>query len=82
MGVIIYRNSISEFYAFERTCTNYPNDTSAVVAEDNGVVAVCPKCGSTYIFTADGAIVSKGPARLPLKQYQTYLNDHRLFISN
>lgn len=83
MGILIYRNSFSEYYAFERTCTYYPNDTSAVVAEKGDVIAVCPTCGSTFLITADGALVNKGPARLPLKQYRTYLDrSNRLFISN
>lgn len=83
MGILIYRNSLSEYYAFERTCTYYPNDTSAVVAEKGDVIAVCPKCGSTFLITAGGALVNKGPARLPLKQYRTYLDrSNRLYISN
>jgi nitrite reductase/ring-hydroxylating ferredoxin subunit len=83
MGILLYRSSLSEYHAFERTCTYYPNDTSAVVAKDGGVIAVCPKCGSTFILTADGALVNKGPARLPLVQYRTYLDPMgRLYISN
>lgn len=83
MGILLYRNSLSEYYAYERTCTYYPNDTSAVVAEKGGVIAVCPRCGSTFIITADGALVNKGPARLPLIKYRTYLDrSGRLYISN
>jgi Rieske Fe-S protein len=63
-------------------CTYYPNDTSAIEAKDEGVIASCPKCGSTFIFTADGALVNKGPAKMPLKQYQTTLQGARLYISN
>jgi Rieske Fe-S protein len=83
MGILIYHHSLSEYYAFERTCTNYPNDTSAVVTEKGGLIAECPKCGSTFLITDGGALVNKGPARLPLKQYRTYLDrSNRLFISN
>ncbi len=83
LGIIIFRNGYDEYYAFERTCTNFPNDTSAVVAEKGDVIAKCPKCGSTFIFTANGALVSTGPARFPLKQYRTYLDpSKRLYISN
>lgn len=84
MGIILYRSGFSEYHAFERTCTYFPNDTSAVVAEKGDVIAVCPKCGSTYIFTSDGALVNKGPAKFPLKQYRTNLDPYsnRLYISN
>ncbi len=82
MGIIIFRNGIDEYYAFDRLCTYYPNDTSAIVAKDGGVIATCLHCGSTFIFTADGTLVNKGPAKLPLKQYQTTLQGTRLFISN
>lgn len=84
MGILIYRNSLAEYYAFEATCTNYPNDTSIVVADKGGVIAVCPKCGSTFIITSDGALVNKGPAQLPLKQYRTNLDpaSNRLYITN
>lgn len=83
MGILIYRESLYEYYAYETTCTYFPNDTSAVVAEKNGTIAVCPKCGSTFIITADGALVNKGPASMPLKQYRTsYDQSGRLFIYN
>lgn len=83
MGILIFRNAYSDYYAFERTCTNYPNDTSAVVVGKGEIVARCPKCGSEFILTADGALVSKGPAKFPLKQYRTFLDpSRRLFISN
>lgn len=82
MGIILYRASLTEYYAFERTCTYYPNDTSAVVAEKGSVIAVCPKCGSSFTLTSDGALVFEGPAKLPLKQYQTNLINSRLYIYN
>ncbi|HEX3007745.1 MAG TPA: hypothetical protein VHO90_09040 [Bacteroidales bacterium] len=83
MGIIIYRHSLSEYYAFERTCSYYPNDTSAVEVNNGEIIVSCPKCGSKFVLTPDGALVNQGPAKLPLVQYRTYLSgSNRLFISN
>lgn len=81
-GLIVYRKSQYEFLAFERLCTNYPNDTSAVVLDKGMQTATCPKCKSTFLLPGDGYINNDGPARLPLRQYQCYYSNNRLTIVN
>jgi hypothetical protein len=83
MGIILYRKDIYEYVAYERTCTYYPNDTSAVDIDSTGVFAVCKHCGSKFILLLNGD-VNQSPARLPLKQYNTYFDEYskRLYISN
>lgn len=83
MGVIVYRNGPYEFFAFDRTCTYYPKDTSAVEIESGGNIYKCPKCGSEYVVSGGDAIVLQGAAKYPLRRYQTHIeNSHVLYITN
>jgi Rieske Fe-S protein len=81
-GIIIYRVSNEEFKAYDRHCTYEPNNSCGLVSVDatniTGVDGDC--CGSTFILT-DGS-VTKGPASLPLKQYQTSFDGSVLRIFN
>jgi Rieske Fe-S protein len=74
-GIIIYRGGQNEFNAYERLCTNFPNDTCAVTIENGSILGTCPCCKSQFEL-------NKGPANLPLKQYQTSVEGGRLYITN
>lgn len=80
-GIIIYRVSNEEFKAYDRHCTYDSDNNCAQVSVDaSNITAVDDCCGSTFILT-DGA-VTKGPASLPLKQYQTSFDGSVLRIFN
>ena len=80
-GIIIYRVSQEEFKAYDRHCTFEPDNSCGLVSVDNtNITGVDDCCGSTFILT-DGA-VTKGPATLPLKQYQTSFDGAVLKIFN
>jgi nitrite reductase/ring-hydroxylating ferredoxin subunit len=80
-GIIIYRESQEQYYAFERLCTNYPNDTCAITIDVSNVTATCPRCKSN--FSLQNGSVLTGPATNPLTQYQATLNNSgRLDITN
>jgi len=66
-GVIIFRNSIEEFTAYDATCPQHIETKTAVILDDNGSggQATCPKCSTIYYFYSYGS-ASKG---YPLKQY-------------
>jgi hypothetical protein len=81
-GLIIYQKQQGVYVAFERLCTNYPNDTSAVVLDKSTQIATCPKCKSSFLLPADGDKSNEGPARLPLRQYQCISSGNRLTIVN
>lgn len=70
-GVIIYRASLEEFIAFERTCTYDPEKICSKLYIDPGsqILAIDTCCGSTFLLL-DG-IPTKGPATIPLLQYRT-----------
>ena len=80
-GIIVYRSDLYEYKAYERLCTNYPNDTCTVKLDTDGLTAVCPCCGSEFSMPGDGAVI-KSPARWPLKEYQTTYLGGRLYIDN
>jgi len=79
-GIIIFRESVDQFYAFERLCTYYPKDTCAISIDNSKVTATCPCCKSSFSLY-DGTVL-KQPARYPLKQYNSSIVGNRLYISN
>jgi len=80
-GIIIYRISNEEFKAFDRHCTFEPENNCGLVSIDaSNITGIDDCCGSTFLLT-DGA-VTKGPATLPLKQYQTSFDGAVLRIYN
>jgi len=80
-GIIIYRVSNDEFRAYDRHCTYDSGNSCALVSVDNtNITGIDECCGSTFILT-DGT-VTKGPASLSLKQYQTSFDGAVLRIYN
>jgi Rieske Fe-S protein len=81
-GILVYRKSLTDFAAFDRTCTYNPANANEVVKVDpsNNVIAVDANCGSKFVMT-DGS-VSQGPATLPLKYYNTTFDGQVLHIFN
>ena len=83
-GIIIYRKSIDEYLAFDRTCTYDPNhEWGKVVLDENMSSAMDTVCGSEFSFMLDGAAVG-GPAAFPLQQYNVLYDESNnlLYISN
>jgi len=84
-GVIVYRISVDEFVAFERTCPHDPDaccseGCSRLVVEDDGIIIKDGCCESTYLIL-DGSNIT-GPSVKPLKQYFTSYNGKTLHIYN
>ncbi|RLD55318.1 MAG: hypothetical protein DRI97_09730 [Bacteroidetes bacterium] len=81
-GIVLYRASDLEFYAYDRTCTLWPEHTAAVV-EDSTFFGVfeCPECKSTYLLM-NGAEPNSGPATYPLVEYHTSIRGDVLHIFN
>jgi Rieske Fe-S protein len=81
-GIVLYRESDLEFYAYDRTCTLWPEHTAAVV-EDTAFFGVfrCPECESTYLLM-NGAEPNSGPARYPLVEYNAVIAGYMLHIYN
>jgi len=81
-GIVLYREDDLVFYAYDLTCTEYPEHDEAVVEDEDFVgVFECPECGSTYVLV-NGAYPNSGPAQFPLEEYRTSIQGNLLIISN
>jgi len=79
-GVVVYCEVPGSYYAFDATCTNEVSNTCLV--KNEGVLGTCSCCGSQFVFLS-GAYPSKGPAEMPLKQYNvSQLNSTTLRVYN
>ena len=80
-GIIVYRETLEEFKAYERTCPHDPFEPdSRIEVEPSAITAICPVCGTKYILL-DGTRF-EGPGKRPLKQYRTSYNGSILHIFN
>lgn len=80
-GVLVY-HSVDGYFAYDLSCPNETQASVRVEMDENGINAVCPKCGSTYnVFEGYGSLV-EGPATRGLKQYQTALSGTKLYVTN
>ncbi|MBN2698094.1 MAG: Rieske 2Fe-2S domain-containing protein [Bacteroidales bacterium] len=81
-GIVLFRDDMDNFYAYDRTCTLWPEHNAAVVSDTvfEGVF-VCPECHSKYLLSNDGQVIS-GPANYPLVRYRTSVSYDVLHIYN
>jgi len=81
-GIVLYREADLSFYAYDMTCTEYPEHDRAVVRDTvfDGVFK-CPKCDSRYVII-NGAYPDSGPAEFPLVEYRTGIQGNLLLITN
>lgn len=78
-GIIVYCELPGSWYAFDATCTHEISTTCKV--ENEGILGTCSCCGSQYVFV--GGTPSKGPAALPLKQYNVaVINSSKIRVYN
>ena len=80
-GVIVYRNSLDEFTAYDATCPRHiDTNPTATVLDDNGSAgtATCPECNTVYYFF-NYAYPSKG---YPLRRYSLTRSGNMLYINN
>jgi nitrite reductase/ring-hydroxylating ferredoxin subunit len=80
-GIVIYRMTEDQFFAYDRCCPYDPENIHArVIIESTGITVVDTVCGSRFLLT-DG-YPFKGPSRSPLLQYRTSFDGERLSIFN
>jgi Rieske Fe-S protein len=79
-GIIVYCELPGSYYAFDATCTH--EVSRGCIVKNEGVLAECPCCESQFILIS-GAYPSRGPAEMPLKQYNvSVVNDFTLRVYN
>jgi len=80
-GIVLYRNSIDEFYAYDRACPYKPTTgCEHIDVEDNGITVIDSCCGSRFLLM-DGSVVN-GPATISLTHYKTYFNGTTVQVTN
>lgn len=81
-GIIVYRDGLYDFFAYERACP-YDPECGRVHVDESGYRLVDTCCGSEFSLTMDGAVL-KGPSDKPLRKYITYYNENtnQLIITN
>ncbi|MFC2101601.1 hypothetical protein ACFLS7_01250 [Bacteroidota bacterium] len=80
-GILIYRLTMDEFLAYERTCPWDPFEEGARIdVDESGTTSMCPVCGSKYIVL-DGSPF-EGPSTYLLKPYHTNYDGNLLFVYN
>ena len=83
-GIIIFRVSEDEFYAYDRTCPyDYAvNGKSIQVNITDLIYAVCPECGTKYALPNFGTPLSGFVGTYPLKNYKTYFDGLNIHVWN
>ncbi|PLW99209.1 MAG: hypothetical protein C0594_17290, partial [Marinilabiliales bacterium] len=68
-GIVIYRKSMDEFVALERTCTYQPSQKCDMKIDDSGLYITCECCESSFLLLDGSPIDEEKPAILSLKSY-------------
>ena len=79
-GILLYRENISTYIAFERCCTYKPTLPCEMVEVDSSNLYIKDKCCNSF-FKFDGTPFS-GPAYRPLQKYSTNIVGNTLYITN
>lgn len=80
-GIILYRSTLEEIIALDRTSTYKPETIGArVYVEPNNLIASDTTSGMRY-FLMDGSVV-EGPVSTPLKRYRTTFAGNTLHVYN
>jgi hypothetical protein len=79
-GIILFRESQSQYRAFDRNCTYQPSDPAAIIEVNaSGFYMEDLSCKSNFDL---GGFPTDGPAEFPLKEYNVSLAGDFLLISN
>lgn len=80
-GIILYHQTGSNYFAYERNCSFEPNSACATVeVHVSTLYMFCPCCSSSFDFAT--GYPTGGPAWRPLRQYETSLNGSTLTITD
>lgn len=80
LGLLVYRANLDEFKCYDRHSTYDVNNWCTVAVDSTGFTLVDTCSGSE--FTIFDGTVTKGPATIPLKQYQTTFDGTYITITN
>ncbi len=81
-GIILYRYSLNEIFAYDRCCTYKPSEKNEYIQliEQGSPLVIDSSCGSKFNLV-DGSVIN-GPAVLPLKKYNSDFDGNALHVYN
>lgn len=79
-GIIVVKAYDGIYYAFDMTCTNEKNSTIHVGRPGGTLSCTCETCGEVYDLGFGLGVPTKGLSKLPLKRYNTYIDDYNYLI--
>lgn len=80
-GIIIYHAYLGQYNAYERNCPYKPySENSFLMVDSTLTFLVCKSCDSKFLLF-DGSLIS-GPAEYPVLQYNTWVDNDRLYVNN
>lgn len=77
-GILIYRNEMETFWAFDATCPHDLIDGSVEISKDKPHEVTCPICKKVYSLM-NGGITTDGE---PLKRYKTTFSGQTITVYN
>ncbi len=80
-GLIVYRNSPTQFTAMDRHCPYQTGNSCRVYVDSSEVIARDSLCCHSAFLITDGSVI-QGPAALNLQRYNTAFNGTTLRIYN
>lgn len=79
-GIIVISNGFGDYTAFDRACSYHPaEDCAQIEMHESGFYLFDDCCDSTFNLSGQP---TGGPARTPLRRYNTFLNGDYLIISS
>lgn len=80
-GIIVYRQNLSTYIAYERNCSYHPNDACVTVEVHSSRLYMHDPCCTSTFSLATGEPTG-GPAWRPLRKYETLLTGNELTITD
>ncbi len=81
-GVVIFKVTSDEYYAFDLMCPHEKSISSLVNIEEKDINCVCPTCGSRFSIANEYGGILEGPSKWSLKKYNTEVRGQTLHIWN
>ena len=79
-GIIVVKAYDGIYYAFDLACTNEKNSSIIVGRPGETLICTCKTCGEVYDLSFGLGTPTKGLSKLPLKRYNTYIDDYNYLI--
>lgn len=79
-GILIFRESQTEFMAYDRHCPYKVQDENSVTVDASGLIATDAACGSKFLIT--NGMPNSGPSSKALEPYRTSFDGTVLHITN